>query len=92
MRPIWRLRDSVLRTLGGHDGAGNRQGCKTCGHRQKTSHDADTEGITGFMYGCAVNILAHVWEHGEELRRWHNGEYDYDGDGVVNPAILTVGV
>lgn len=57
----------------------------------KTSHEADTEGITGFMYGCAVNALSQLWEYGEELRRWHNKEYNYDGDGVVNPAILTVG-
>ena len=55
----------------------------------KLSHDADTEG-TGFMYGMAVNILTKCWKHGEELRKWHNKEYDYEGDGVVNPAILTV--
>jgi hypothetical protein len=36
------------------------------------SHLADDEGITGFMYGCAVSILAQVWTHGEDLRRWHN--------------------
>ena len=58
----------------------------------KTSHDADTEGITGFMYGCAVNALAKFWEHGETLRKWHNKSYGYDGDGCVNPAILTIGV
>lgn len=58
---------------------------------EKLSHEADTEGITGFMYGCAVSILAQCWEYGEELRKWHNKEYDYDGDGVVNPAILTAG-
>lgn len=51
---------------------------------------ADTEGITGFMYGMAVSILAKCWEHGEELRKWHNGEHNHEGDGVVNPAILTV--
>lgn len=56
-----------------------------------TSHEADTEGITGFMYGCAVQILSQVWERGESLRRWHNGEYGHNGDGVVNPAILAVG-
>ncbi len=56
----------------------------------QTSHDAYIEGITGFMYGCAVNVLAHCWKYGEELRRWHNGEYNYNGDGVVNPAILTI--
>jgi hypothetical protein len=56
----------------------------------KTSYKADTEGITGFMYGAAVNILSSCWEYGEALRKWHNKEYDYDGDGVVNPAILTI--
>lgn len=55
------------------------------------SHEADTEGITGFMYGCAVSILSQCWEYGEELRKWHNKEYNYDGDGVVNPAVLKVG-
>lgn len=54
------------------------------------SREADTEGITGFMYGCAVNILSHCWEYGEILRKWHNKEYKYEGDGVVNPAILTI--
>jgi hypothetical protein len=56
----------------------------------KTSHEADTEGITGYMYGAAVSILAQCWEHGEELRKWHNKEYDYKGKGTVNPAILTM--
>ena len=55
------------------------------------SHEADIEGITGFMYGCAVSILSQYWEYGEELRKWHNKEYGYDGDGVVNPAVLKVG-
>ena len=58
----------------------------------KTSHDADTDGITGFMYGCAVSMLSQCWKHGEELRKWHNKEYDHEGDGVVNPAVLTISV
>lgn len=58
---------------------------------EKTSLEADTEGITGFMYGMAVSILSHCWKYGEYLRKWHNKEYNYDGDGVVNPAVLTVG-
>lgn len=57
---------------------------------EKTSRDADKEGITGFMYGCAVAALADFWEYGEELRQWHNGKYGHNGDGVVNPAILTI--
>lgn len=63
------------------------------------SHDADSEGITGFMYGCAVSILAHCWEHGEELRRWHNldtqigteGERANESGGTLNPALLNIG-
>lgn len=56
---------------------------------------ADTEGITGFMYGAAVQMLTECWVHGEELRRWHNGEYDREDandtpGAVVNPAILTI--
>ena len=56
----------------------------------RLSHEADTEGITGFMYGAAVSILSKCWKYGEELRKWHNKEYNYNGDGVVNPAIITV--
>ena len=56
-------------------------------------------GITGFMYGCAVSVLAGCWKHGEELRRWHNlktqirneGERANESGGVLNPAILSVG-
>jgi len=57
---------------------------------QDTSHEADTDGITGFMYGCAVNILTHCWVHGEELRKWHNNRFNHSGDGVVNPAVITI--
>ena len=39
---------------------------------KELSFKADTEGITGFMYGCAVGILSKCWEYGEELRKWHN--------------------
>lgn len=66
---------------------------------EATSREADTDGITGFMYGCAVNALSHFWEHGETLRRWHNKETQIgtEGDkanetgGVLNPALLSIG-
>ena len=66
---------------------------------EQTSHDADTEGITGFMYGCAVGMLAQAWEYGEQLRRWHNlktqigteGEEANRSGGTLNPALLNVG-
>ena len=65
----------------------------------ETASEADTDGITGFMYGAAVNVLSHVWEHGEELRRWHNldtqigneGEKANESGGVLNPALLKIG-
>lgn len=56
---------------------------------KQTSCDADIEGITAFMYGCAVGALSEFWEYGEELRVWHNAQYGHHGDGVVNPAIFT---
>jgi hypothetical protein len=57
---------------------------------EKTSNEADVDGITGFMYGCAVSLLSQCWEYGEDLRKWHNKEYGHEGDGVVNPAIITI--
>lgn len=55
------------------------------------SHLADDDGITGFMYGAAVSILAKAWKHGEELRTWHNAKYGApDAKGTVNPAIVTI--
>lgn len=67
---------------------------------KQTSRDADDEGITGFMYGCAVSLLAQCWAHGEELRRWHNidtqigteGEQANAKGGVLNPALLNIEV
>ena len=64
---------------------------------KKASHDADNEyGITGFQYGCVVSLLAQCWEHGEDLRRWHNldtqianeGEKANEEGGTLNPALL----
>lgn len=61
-----------------------------------TSHVADTEGITGFMYGCAVTMLADCWTHGEQLRKWSNLDQQLENEGelanesgdVLNPALL----
>lgn len=66
----------------------------------KASVRADTEGITGFMYGCAVSTLAKTWEYGEDLRRWHNLDTQIGNEGatandngtVLNPALLTIAV
>lgn len=66
---------------------------------EECSRLADTSGITGFMYGAAVSMLARFWARGDELRRWHNKETQVgdEGDranesgGVLNPAILSIG-
>ena len=55
-----------------------------------SSHSADIYGITGFMYGCAISILSSFWKYGEELRIQHNAQYHHKGNGVVNPAVLTI--
>jgi hypothetical protein len=63
---------------------------------KRTSHEADTEGLTGFMYGAAVSTLATSWVHGDQLRRWHNlhaqlgheGERANEQGGVLNSALL----
>jgi hypothetical protein len=58
---------------------------------EETQNGLGFMGITGFMYGCAVNLLSQSWKHGEDLRKWHNKEWGHEGDGVVNPAILSIG-
>lgn len=62
------------------------------------ARDADTNGISGFMYGCAVDFLSKVREHGEELRIWHNldsqigneGETANREGGVLNPSLISI--
>lgn len=66
---------------------------------RSVDQDLGSLGLTGFQYGAAVSILAKVWEHGEELRRWHNldtqigdeGERANESGGVLNPALLNLG-
>jgi len=68
-------------------------------HADADSHTADTDGITGFMYGAAVSVLSKAWIYGEQLRRWHNlktqigdeGEKANKSGGVLNPALLNIG-
>jgi len=65
---------------------------------KQTSYDADTDGITGFMYGAAVSVLAQCWKYGEQLRRWHNLDIQIHNEGelanekgtVLNPALMTI--
>lgn len=64
---------------------------------KECEREADKEfGITGFMYGMAVNILSEAWIYGDLLRKWHNDQYGESGKkanetgGTVNPAVFTV--
>jgi hypothetical protein len=68
---------------------------------KQAGHDANKDyGITGFMYGAAVEMLSQCWEHGEVLRQWSNldlqindeGEKANNGGGVLNPALMTIEV
>lgn len=64
----------------------------------EASNIADVEGITGFMLGGAVSVLALCWEYGEELRQWHNLKFQISDEGaranktggVLNPARLII--
>ena len=77
-----------------------RKGKKIADIAEELSREVDYEGITGFMYGCAVSFLAKFWKHGEELRRWHNLDTQLGNEGkdankkkgsVLNPALLVIG-
>jgi hypothetical protein len=57
---------------------------------KNTSFEMGFLGITVNMYGCAVNILIQIWKYGNELKNWHNLKYNYEGVGVVNPAVFTI--
>lgn len=67
---------------------------------REVNQDLGSSGLTGFQYGVAASMLAEVWEHGEELRRWHNlatqlgteGERANESGGVLNPALLNIEV
>ena len=76
--------------MGFHDGKEIADGVPVAQAAQSTQYKADKQGITGYMYGCAVNILSGFWEYGEELQQWHNQQYEYTGGEVVNPAVLTL--
>lgn len=39
---------------------------------------------------CKKVIEAEVIRIGEELLKWYNKDYGYEGDGVVNPAVRTM--
>jgi hypothetical protein len=55
----------------------------------KADVDAKAGGITGFMAGCVAQMVTECHERGEEFRKSHNGK-EYQGEGVINHALLTI--
>lgn len=58
--------------------------------------DVKAGGITGFMAGMVAQMVSQCHSLGEEFRRAWNEEHgvkkENDKGGVVNPAIITIGV
>lgn len=53
------------------------------------SHKADTEGISSYMYGISVSILAECWIYGDSLRKWHNAKYNIKDDRMIaDPSLV----
>lgn len=60
---------------------------------QEATDNSRDMGITGFQGAHVIVLLANWWIHGETLRRLHNKEYGQpDTDGIVNPAVLRIGI
>lgn len=59
---------------------------------------SDSGGITGFMAGCIAQMISQCHSRGDEFRKKWNldsqiqteGEKANEGEGVLNPALLTV--
>ena len=57
---------------------------------KKTSYESDFNGISDFMYNCAVKYLCECWKYGDDLKKWHNSQNGDDSNcGVVNPTVMT---
>lgn len=57
-----------------------------CAVAEQCASDEDTDGISGSMYGVAVQILADAWVHGPALLSHHNAETQICGEGEVATA------
>lgn len=58
-----------------------------------TSHEADTDHLTGFMVGAAAATLSYTWVYGERLRVAWNALNGVKAEkDTVNPAIVTMTV
>jgi hypothetical protein len=52
--------------------------------------------LNAVQYSACVAVLSHTWEHGEQLRRWHNlsvqvgteGEEANESGGILNAGVI----
>jgi len=53
---------------------------------------AGVDGLTGFMAGCVAQMVSRCHSRGEEFKvAWNLTHTPEPRDGVINPAILTIG-
>lgn len=43
-----------------------------CEAVKDTRFKATPEGITGYMFGMACQMLIQAWEHGDQLEKWRD--------------------
>jgi hypothetical protein len=58
----------------------------------KADKDINAGGITGAMAGFVAQMVSHCSERGDEFKKIWNTPYNYEGDKVINPAFLSVGI
>jgi hypothetical protein len=59
----------------------------------KAMDETDDMGITGYMAGNIAGMVSHFHPRGDEFKLWWNLQYGIsDAKGVVNPAILHIGL
>ena len=56
----------------------------------KADEDIKAGGITGFMAGAVAFMISQCHERGDEFKKVWNNHHNHDGDGVVNPAVVTI--
>ena len=49
------------------------------------------DGMSAFQFGLIVSLLNKYWVYGDLLRKCHNKQYGVESEGVVNPAVISIG-
>ena len=56
----------------------------------KADDDIKAGGITMFMASCVARMVIECHDKGEQFRKDWNKDYNHDGEGIVNPAVITI--